>query len=80
MAKIDFESLTLSEVEEIEILTGRNIEGIMADGAPRGVAMKAIIFILKRRENPNFTLADAGKISLKDATEMFTDSDDEKKD
>jgi hypothetical protein len=80
MAKLDFESMTLAEIEQIEVLTGRNIESIMSDGAPRGVALKAIIWTLRRRENPGYTLEDAGKVSLKEATSLFTDADDEKKD
>lgn len=80
MAKLDFESMTLAEIEQIEVLTGRNIESIMADGAPRGVALKAIIFTLRRRDNPGYTLEDAGKVSLKEATALFTDVDEEKKD
>jgi hypothetical protein len=80
MKKLDFESMTLAEIEQIEVLTGRNIESIMADGAPRGVALKAIIWTLRRRENPGYTLEDAGKVSLKEATALFTDADDEKKD
>jgi hypothetical protein len=81
MAKLEFESMTLAEIEQIEVLTGRNIESIMADGAPRGVALKAIIWTIRRRENANYTLEEAGKVSLKEATALFTgDDDDEKKD
>ena len=80
MSKLDFESMTLAEIEQIEVLTGRNIESIMSDGAPRGVALKAIIWTVRRRDNPGYTLDDAGKVSLKEATALFTGDDDEKKD
>jgi len=80
MAKIDFETMTLAEIEQIETLTGRGIEAIMAEGAPRGVALKAIIWVLKRRENSNYTLEDAGKVSLREATEMFSGDEEDPKD
>jgi hypothetical protein len=48
MTTIDFNRMTLNEVEQIEMLTGRNIDSIMGDDAPRGRAFKAIIFIYKK--------------------------------
>lgn len=79
MEKLDFNSLTLNEVEQIEAITGRSIEEIMNDGAPRGKAFKAIIWIMKRRNDKNFTLDQAGEVSMAEAAEMFA-GDDEKKD
>lgn len=67
----DFESLTLDEVETIELISGSSIDELMASGKPKGKALKAIIFIAKKRENPNFTIEDAGKYSLKDAQSIF---------
>lgn len=74
----DFESLTLEEVETIELLTGSSIDELMDAGKPKGKALKAIIFIANKRTNPNFTLEDAGKISLKDAQNIFVESNDPK--
>lgn len=77
---IDFEAMTLSEVEEIELLTGRSIETIMSDDAPRGRAMKAIIWVLKKRQDPSFTLEQAGKLSLKEAAGLFQGDEADPKD
>lgn len=77
---IDFEAMTLSEVEEIELLTGRSIETIMSDDAPRGRAMKAIIWVLKKRQDPSFTLEQAGKLSLKEAAALFQGDEADPKD
>jgi hypothetical protein len=77
---IDFEAMTLSEVEEIELLTGRSIETIMSDDAPRGRAMKAIIWVLKKRQDPSFTLEQAGKLSLKEAASLFQGDEADPKD
>jgi len=71
MNTFDFESLTLDEVETIELISGSSIDELMAEGKPKGKALKAIIFVAKKRENPNFTLEDAGKHSLKDAQRIF---------
>lgn len=76
--KFDFESLTLNEVEQIELITGTSIDQIMDDGQPRGKALKAIIFIVKKRTDPNFTLEQAGEIPMVQANELFVSADDPK--
>lgn len=78
MAIIDFNSLTLNEVEQIETITGRSIEDIMDQGAPRGKAFKAVIYIMGKRKDPNFTLDQAGQVSLEEAAQMFAGEDDPK--
>jgi hypothetical protein len=45
----DFESLTLNEVEQIELITGASIDQLLDAGQAKGKAMKAIIFIMKKR-------------------------------
>lgn len=60
----DFESLTLDEVETIEMITGSSIDQIMDKGQPKGKALKAIVFIMTRRTDPTFTLEQAGKLTM----------------
>jgi hypothetical protein len=74
----DFESLTLNEVEQIELITGNSIDQILDAGQPKGKAMKAIIFIMKKRLDPNFTLEQAGSISMSEANALFAGEDDPK--
>ncbi len=71
----DFESLTLDEVETIELLTGSSIDQIMSDGAPKGKALKAIIYIIKKRQEPEFTLEQAGKFKMSDVNELLVVED-----
>jgi len=71
MANIDFNSMTLNEIELIEQLTSRNIDSIMADDAPRGRAFKAIIFVYKKRTDSNYTFEQAGSLSLEEASALF---------
>lgn len=74
----DFESLTLNEVEQIELITGNSIDQILDAGQAKGKAMKAIIFIMKRRTNPEFTLEQAGEISMTEANSLFAGDSDPK--
>jgi len=79
MATIDFNSMTLNEIELVEQLTGRNIDSIMADDAPRGRSFKAIIFVYKKRTDPNFTFEQAGSLSLQEASALFGGDDEDPK-
>jgi hypothetical protein len=77
-ATFDFESLTLNEVEQIELITGASIDQILDAGQPKGKAMKAIIFIMKKRVDPSFTLEQAGQISMTEANSLFVGETDPK--
>jgi hypothetical protein len=74
----DFESLTLNEVEQIELITGNSIDQILDAGQAKGKAMKAIIFIMKKRIDPDFTLEQAGQISMTEANSLFAGESDPK--
>ena len=74
----DFESLTLNEVEQIELITGNSIDQILDAGNAKGKAMKAIIYIMKKRTNPEFTLEQAGEISMTEANSLFAGDSDPK--
>jgi hypothetical protein len=75
---IDFDTMTLNEIEQIELLTGRSIDAIMDEGAPRGRVFKAIIYVFKKRTNPDFTFEQAGEFSMEQATALFSGDDDPK--
>jgi len=72
MSKFDFENLTLDEIETIENLTGGSIDKIADNGTPKGKNLKAIIFVMMRRNDPQFTMEMAGQFTLTAAMEMFT--------
>jgi hypothetical protein len=74
----DFESLTLNEVEQIELITGASIDQLLDAGQAKGKAMKAIIFIMKKRIDPDFTLEQAGQISMTEANALFAGESDPK--
>lgn len=60
----DVEQLTLDDIEELEEHIGTAFDSIFDAGRPRAKALKYIAFILKRRDNPDFTLEDAGKLTI----------------
>ena len=69
---IDFDSLTLDEIELLEEISGISIDAIgkrlTGEDAPKAKTMKALAFIAARRDDPEITLEDIGKIKLTDLT------------
>lgn len=76
MAKFDFESLTIAEVETIEQISGSPIDSLMDDKALKGKALKAVVFVVKKREDAAFTLEQAGQLSFKDAMGIINPGED----
>lgn len=68
---VALEALTIDEIELVENLTQSPFETIMNSDKPKGRTLKALIFVLKKRNNPDFTIEDAGKFSLTQAMEIF---------
>jgi hypothetical protein len=66
-----FSTLTLDEVETIENLSGQPMDELMGAGKLKGKALKAIIWVAKKRTEPNFKMEDAGKVTFAQALELF---------
>lgn len=60
----DPEDLTLNEAEEIEELLGVGIDQAMSGDRPKVRALKAIAWVLMRREQPDITLDEVGEMKL----------------
>jgi hypothetical protein len=78
MNDFDFDSLTLEEVELIENLTNSSIDEAFGNGKPRGKALSAFVWVVLKRNNPNFKMEDAKKMTLKQALDMVK-GDEQKK-
>lgn len=66
---MDFEDITLGEIEEIEDYAGLPISEIgEMDKAGTHKLRLALAWIIKRRDDPKFTIADAKKLK---ASELF---------
>jgi len=76
---IDFDLLTLDEVEQIELISGLSIDAIMKRGEPKGRALKAVIFVMARRTNPEYTIEEAGKMTFEAAANLLNGEPDQKK-
>lgn len=63
---IDPEDLTLREVDELETLLGTGIDTAFGAGQPKAMAIAAIVWITKRRENPELALDDVLDMNLRD--------------
>jgi hypothetical protein len=71
MSTFDFESLTLEEVEVIENLTNSSIDEAFSNGKPKGKALASFVWVILKRNDPNYKMEDAKKITLKQALEMI---------
>lgn len=75
----NFDEMTLDDIETIEQLTGSSIELIVADKQPRGKVLKVLIWVMKKKTDPTFTIEQAGKIPFNEAVAMFEAGEDETK-
>jgi len=58
---VDPDDLTLGEVEDFEQASGTSIANVLA-GEVSARALIALVWVMKRRDNPAFTMDDARKI------------------
>lgn len=68
---IDINKLTLGEVAKIEELSGMPISAIGDEDRPKGLAMAALAFIAKRREDPSFSWNAAQNLGLEEANAIL---------
>lgn len=78
MSEFDFESLTLEEVELIENLTNIGIDEAFGNGKPKGKALAAFVWVVRKRNDPSYKMEDAKKLSLKEALAMIQGDDTKK--
>lgn len=68
---IKLNELRLSEIAEIEKLSGRPLSSLGDGDTPRGLMLQAIVYVMKRREDPKYKFADAGDFSMEEAMNMI---------
>lgn len=74
----NFGDLTLDEVETMENLIGESLDYAFIEGKPKGKALKVFVWVLTKRSNPDFTIEQASKVSLRDALATFEGADEKK--
>lgn len=62
--EFDVNSLTLGEVEEMEEIVGGEVMRQLGDGAPSVKTLVALVYVMKRRTNPDYSLDDARKMKV----------------
>lgn len=61
--------LTMDEIEEITLLTGKSFEEVYAKGLPLGKPAKVLVWVLAKRTNPEAKFEDFGKWNMHQITE-----------
>ncbi len=68
---VDIKSLTLGEMKFFEQTTGLSFTQFGQEGQPISEAMAVLVYLFKRRHDPNFTLIDAENFTSEQATEFL---------
>lgn len=63
--------LTLGEVAKVEELSGMPISAIGDDDRPKGLALAALAFVAKRREDPKYSWNQAQGLTLDEAQDIL---------
>lgn len=63
---IDPDDLTLGEVETIEDIVGKPFSQVFSNGGVSAKAAVALVYVVKRRANPDFTLEEARAYKISD--------------
>jgi hypothetical protein len=56
--EFDVNELTLGEIETIEEIVGRDVLRDLARGTPGGKTLVAVVYVIKKRTDPDVTLDD----------------------
>lgn len=62
----DFNSLTMREIAQIERLSGQGLSALGDDSAPKALALAAIAYTFRLRENSAYTWNQAQDLTLKE--------------
>jgi hypothetical protein len=76
---MDFEDITLGEIAEIEDYAQLPFSDIAEERLGVIKLRIALAWIIKRRDNPKFTIAEAEKLTPTDFAQLFGDDDNTKK-
>lgn len=76
---MDINTLTLGEVAKIEELSGQPLASLSDEAAPKGKLMTALAFVIKRRQDPKYTMIQAEGLRMADIQELLADDGDQAK-
>lgn len=76
---MDIQNLTLGEIARIEEIAEQPIGDLANDSKPRARLMSALAFVLKKREDPKFTLEDAKALTMSDIEQLLAGEESDAK-
>lgn len=62
---INIDELKVSEIEKIEEEAGMSIDELFGDGKPKGKALRVVGYVMKLRDDPTFTMEQAGDLVIR---------------
>lgn len=65
------ESMTLAEIEEIEELSGVGFGSFTSGSGVPGRAMRALVYVIRRRSEPSLTFEDCGAMTIAEFVETL---------
>lgn len=78
MAAINFDKLTMDEVEQIEELSGMRMDQLMVPGqVPSAKAIKAVTLVALHRTDPTATLDQVAAMTYLECINLITDDDED---
>ena len=72
---VDVSDLTIAEVVEIEDRTGMPLDALGQADKPKGRMLQALAYIVKKREDPDFTWEQAGEWKINPTSEPVDPTD-----
>jgi hypothetical protein len=70
---VDFDSLTIDELDLVEETCDADLEDVMAGKVRKSKVLRAFALVALRRTNPDATLEDAGKVEVRGLEAMLGD-------
>lgn len=67
-------SLTLGETAQVEEISGQSIADLDNPTAPKSRLLGALVMVIKKRTNPDFTLEDAWSMDTTEAADLIADA------
>jgi hypothetical protein len=68
---VDIKSLKLGEMKFFEQTTGMALSDLGKEGQALSAALAVLVYIFKRRQNPEYTLLDAEELTAQEATDFL---------
>jgi hypothetical protein len=73
---MDIKNLTMGEISKVEELSGMPIAALADDDKPKGKLMAALAFVIRRREDPKFTLEAANNMTMDEINALLLGDED----